>query len=114
VLSDDRIPFGGDLIQRFIPTDPFKLFAAFGAGSFERVEQTVRVIVALLVVFKFEAQAAACHRVIGVAGHGNQPVVLHCKNHAAGVWAIVRAAAVEGFYVIGRCVHGTFPRSVVF
>ena len=51
IVRNNCFPFACDFIQGFIPGYTFELFAALGAGAFERVKQAIGMIVTFLVIF---------------------------------------------------------------
>ena len=102
---DDVGPALLDLRQRRVPGDPLVCAAALGTDALHRIEQPIGVVVMLGEAVELDAEAAARHRVLGIAGHVDQLAVLDVVEESAGIGAVVRACtshdAIASVY--GHC-----------
>jgi hypothetical protein len=94
-LFDNCFPFGCNFVQRLVPADALELLAALGAGAAHREQQTIRVIMAFLIIFQFDAQASTRHRMVLVAAYARQFSVFNLKDHGTGVGTIMGTGTVK-------------------
>jgi hypothetical protein len=105
VGRDDVGPALLDFRERRVPGDPLVCAAALRTDALHRVEQPIGIVMMLGEAVELDAEAAARHRVLGIAGHVDQLAVLDVVEESASVGAIVRTCtshdAIASVY--GHC-----------
>ena len=88
MLLSGRFQPRGDRVERRVPADFFKAAFALGANPPHRMQQTLRVILALQILGHLAAQEAPRHRMIGIAFHPRRSSVFHVYQHRARIRTI--------------------------
>src|SRR5205823_916060 len=97
-LLDDRLPFGGDLIERLVPGDRRELTGAFGADALQRRQYPLGRIDVVGVSVDLPAGKAGGVGMVGVALDAHHLAVLDMGDQRAHVGAIVRTDDANLFH----------------
>src|SRR5580658_5556254 len=93
----------GNFVESFVPGDAFKNLAgggaratrAFGFYASHRIENAVGGVNTIQILSDFGAEESAGDGVFGITLDPGGATALDGNQHAAGVWAIVRAGGVD-------------------
>ena len=91
-FRDDCFPTIADFFDRLIPRDALELPAALRPFALERMHHAIGAVHALFVVIDFHAQSTVRVRMIRIAAHFQNLVVVHRHDHRTSVGTIVRAS----------------------
>ena len=97
-FPDDRLPPGGDLVERLVPGDRRELAGALGAAAPERRGDALRRVHQVGVAVDLAAGETGRVGVIGVALHAHDLAVLDMGDERAHVGTIVRTDDSNGLH----------------
>jgi hypothetical protein len=104
-LGDDRLPLGGDFVERLTPGDRRELTRALGAGAPERRLDALWGVYEVGVAVDLSAGKPRRVRMVRIALHAHDPAVLDMGNERAHVGTIVRTDHSNG-----RLHHTVSPK----
>src|SRR3954471_20521803 len=88
-LGDDRLPPGGDLVERFVPADRLELARTLGAGALQRRGDAFGGVNQVGVAVHLPAGEARRVGMVGIALHAHDLAVLAARDQRAHVGAML-------------------------